>query len=241
MPLLLLCLGTILSSCPASCQPSYSPPPSPGSVAAAWSHLSTRSTMALSRSAPMAPAPSPSESGPEMRSSPSAASGPAQQRLPSLAACVAAADCRVRAQAALLQPSGSSFQTCWFLCLPLRRRCKTVPEPFSYPVRRFLHAQTGSAFTASTDEVPVPSTGTAKEVGPLTSSPSSQGQSSGGNLWRAAYAPGDGQTSLAYPSNPVQYLYINCYVTANKPVLSYLLLHLLTQHFCFENSQQQYL
>ncbi len=24
------------------------------------------------------------------------------------------------------------------------------------------------------------------------------------SLWRAAYAPGDGQTSPAYPSNPVQ-------------------------------------
>ncbi len=48
-------------------------------------------------------------------------------------------------------------------------------------------------------------------------------------MWRAAYALGDGQTSLAYPSNPVQYLYISCYVTANKPVLSYLLLRLLLQ------------
>jgi hypothetical protein len=41
----------------------------------------------------------------------------------------------------------------------------------------------------------------------------------------------DGQTSRVYSSNPVQYLYIscNCYVTANKPVLSYLLLRLLPQ------------
>jgi hypothetical protein len=48
-------------------------------------------------------------------------------------------------------------------------------------------------------------------------------------LWRAAYAPGDGQTSQAYPVNPVQYLYISCYVTANKLVLSYLWLCLLLQ------------
>ncbi len=48
-------------------------------------------------------------------------------------------------------------------------------------------------------------------------------------LWRAAYAPGDGQTSPAYSSNPVQHLYISCYVIANKLVLSYLLLRLL-QH-----------
>jgi hypothetical protein len=44
MPLLLLCLGAILlaPSCPASCQPSSSPPPSSGSVVAVWSHLSSR-------------------------------------------------------------------------------------------------------------------------------------------------------------------------------------------------------
>ncbi len=46
-------------------------------------------------------------------------------------------------------------------------------------------------------------------------------------LWRAAYAPGDGQTSRAYPINPVQYT--SCYVTANKPVLSYLLVRLPPQ------------
>jgi hypothetical protein len=34
---------------------------------------------------------------------------------------------------------------------------------------------TRGAFTASTDAVPIPSTGTAQEVGPLTSSPSSRG------------------------------------------------------------------
>jgi hypothetical protein len=48
-------------------------------------------------------------------------------------------------------------------------------------------------------------------------------------LWRAAYAPGDGQTSSAYSSQPVQYLYISCYVTVNNPVLSYLLSRLLPQ------------
>ncbi len=47
MTLLLPCLGTILdSSCPASCQPSSSPPPSSGSIVAAWSHLSRRSMTA---------------------------------------------------------------------------------------------------------------------------------------------------------------------------------------------------
>jgi hypothetical protein len=48
-------------------------------------------------------------------------------------------------------------------------------------------------------------------------------------VWRAAYAPGDGQTSPAYFSKTVQYMYISCYVIANKLVLSYLLLRLLLQ------------
>jgi hypothetical protein len=37
----------------------------------------------------------------------------------------------------------------------------------------------------------------------------------------------NGQASRMYPINPVQYLYISCYVTANNQVLSYLLLRLL--------------
>ncbi len=86
------------------------------------------------------PAPSPSESGSGMRSLPSAASRLAWPRTPRLAARVAAADHRVHTQAVLLQPSRSCFQTHWFLHLPLRRCHNTVPEPFSYPAGRFLHA-----------------------------------------------------------------------------------------------------
>jgi hypothetical protein len=52
-------------------------------------------------------------------------------------------------------------------------------------------------------------------------------------LWRAAYAPRDGQTSLAYSSQPVQYLYINQLLSVNKLVLSYLLLRLLPQCHIF--------
>jgi hypothetical protein len=48
-------------------------------------------------------------------------------------------------------------------------------------------------------------------------------------LWRAAYAPGDGQTSPAYSSQPVQCLYINRLLSVNKLLLSYLLLCLLPQ------------
>jgi hypothetical protein len=92
---------------------------------------------------------------------------------------------------------------------------------------------TGSTITVATDAVPVPSTGTATEVGPLTSSPPSRGQSSGGALWAPAFTPGDGQTSWVYSSNPVLHLYISCYVTLNKPVLSYLLLRLLPQYYYY--------
>jgi hypothetical protein len=96
----------------------------------------------------------------------------------------------------------------------------------------FCTPGTGGAFKASTDTVPVSSLGTAPEVGPLTSSPPSRGQSSGGALWRAGYIPGDCLTSWVYSTTCVQCLYISCYLSDNKPVLSYLLLCLLP-HFDF--------
>jgi hypothetical protein len=101
--------------------------------------------------------------------------------------------------------------------------------PVFLPTRRggFCTPRTSGAITGSTDEVPVPSTDTATEVGPLTSSPPSRCQSSGGALWTPSYTPGDGQISWVYSSNPVLHLYISCYITVNKPVLSYLLLRLL--------------
>jgi hypothetical protein len=139
--LLFLFLGTILvPSCPASCQPSSSPPPLSGSVMAAWSHLSSRSMTAPMPFCAVAPAPSPSKSGHRTRSSPSAASRPVRQQTSSLAARVTAADCWVRALA-VLQPSGSRFQTHWYLHLTFHRRLETVLEPFSYPARRFLQSR----------------------------------------------------------------------------------------------------
>ncbi len=48
-------------------------------------------------------------------------------------------------------------------------------------------------------------------------------------VWTPAYTPGDGQTSWVYSTNTVLPLYISCYVTVNKPVLSYLSLCLLLQ------------
>ncbi len=137
-----LCLGTILApSCRTSCQATSLPPPSSGSIGAASSHPFSCSKTAPTPSCAAGPASSPSESGPGMRSSPSAASRLARPGTPRLAARVAAADHRVRTQAVLPQPSGSRFQTRWFLHLPLRCRHETVPEPFSYPARRFLHAR----------------------------------------------------------------------------------------------------
>jgi hypothetical protein len=81
-----------------------------------------------------------------------------------------------------------------------------------FPTRRggFCMPGTGSALTGATDKVPVSSTGTAKEVGPLISSPSSRGQSSGGALWTPAYIPSYGQTSRMYSSNPGRYMYSAC-------------------------------
>jgi hypothetical protein len=48
-------------------------------------------------------------------------------------------------------------------------------------------------------------------------------------LWRAGYIPGDRLTSWVYSTTCVQYLYTSCYISDNKPVLSYLLLCLLPQ------------
>jgi hypothetical protein len=142
MFLLFLCPGTILApSCRTSCQATSSPPPSSRSVGAASSHPFTRSMTAPTPSYVADSAPSPSKWGSKMRSSPSAASRPARPRTPRLAARIAAAGRRVRTQAALPPPSGSRFQTRWFLHLPPWRHHKMVPEPFSYPARRFLHAR----------------------------------------------------------------------------------------------------
>jgi hypothetical protein len=196
MFLLSLCLGTILApSCQESCQLSSSLPPSSESVGAAWSHLSSRSYDGPYAILRRCPAPSPSESGPGTRSLPSATSRPARPRPPSLA------DRWVHAQAALPQPSGSRSQTRWFLHLPLRRRHETVPEPFSYPVRRFLHAWDRWRHHR------LHRCGTRPVNGPrhrgwtsgLFSFQLSQG--SRGGLWRPAYTLMDDHTSWVYSSN----------------------------------------
>jgi hypothetical protein len=139
MFLLFPCLGTILvASCPVSCQPSFSPAPSSGSIVAASSHLYSRSSTTPTLFCAAGPAPSPSKLGPGMRSSLSAVSRPARLRTPSLAG-------RGRPQG--LHPSGPaatkqvSFSDLLVSSPSSLCRHEMVPERFSYPARRFLHAR----------------------------------------------------------------------------------------------------
>jgi hypothetical protein len=119
-------------------------------------------------------------------------------------------------QTVLPQPSGSHFRPTGFFTFPSGAATRRFWNRFPTWQGGFCMPRTGGAITGATDVVPVPSTGTATEVGPLTSSPPGRGQSSGGALWTPAYTPGDGQTSWVYSTNPVLHLYISCYVTVNK-------------------------
>ncbi len=78
-----------------------------------------------------------------------------------------------------------------------------------FPTRRggFCTPRTGGAFTGATDVVPVPSTGTATEVRPLTSSPSGRGQARGEPCGHLPTPLVGGQTSRVYSSNAGQYMY----------------------------------
>jgi hypothetical protein len=73
-------------TCPVSCQPSCSLPPSSGSAGAVWFRPFSRSTMAPMQSFTAAPAPSPSESGRGTRWLPSASVRLARPRTPGPAA-----------------------------------------------------------------------------------------------------------------------------------------------------------
>jgi hypothetical protein len=187
---------------------------------------------------PPDPAPSPSESGPGTRLSPSAASRLSRPRTPRLAGRVTAADRWVRNQAALPQPSRSCFQTHWFLNVLLKHRHETVPEPFSYLARRFLHARHRRRHHRCHRRSTCPVNGHCHR-GWTSDLYSSQLRPELGEAlwrWKPAYAPGDSQTSRVYSNNPVLHLYISCFVTVNKPVLLYLLLRLLPKskdNYCF--------
>jgi hypothetical protein len=231
----LLCLGTILApSCPASCQLSCSPPPSSGSVGAAWFHPFGRSTTAPTRFCAADPSPSPSESGRGTRWSPSAASRLARPRTPRLAARVAAADRQVRTQAVLPQPSGSRFQTHWSLHLLLPWHChETVPEPFSYPARRFLHARDRRRHHRCHRHGTRPVNGH-RHRGWISDLFSQLRPELGGSPvdtclhpWSAVRPAGCTPTHWTVH---VQCLYISCYLSVNKPVLSYLSSRLLPHY-----------
>ncbi len=126
--------------------------------------------------------------------------------------------------------AGLVFRPTDFYTFPSSAAMRRSRNRFPTQQGGFFMPETGGVITGATDAVPIPSTGTATEVGPLTSSPTSRGQSSGGALWTPAYTPGDGQTSWVYSNNPVLHLYISCYVTVNKPVLWYPSLRLLPQY-----------
>jgi hypothetical protein len=149
-------LGTILAPCcPASCQPRSSPPPSSASVGAAWSHLCSRYTTAPTPSCAVAPAPSPSELGHGMRSSPSATSRPARQWTPSLAARIAAADRWARAQAVRPQPSGSRFQTAGVYTFP--SGAASIRSRNRFPTREEVFARPGPATPSQVPQTRYPS------------------------------------------------------------------------------------
>jgi hypothetical protein len=141
----LLCLGTILApTCPASCQPSCSPPPSSGSIVPAWLQ---DEVVTVSR----------------------------------LKACMAVdatpGSLRHRDRPPGSHP-GSPAATKWVSFSDLLVSLPFPPAPprdgprtvFLPGEEVFARPGTNCAFT---DAVPIPSMGTATEVGPLTSSPPS--------------------------------------------------------------------
>jgi hypothetical protein len=164
-----------------SCQLSSSPPLSSGSIMAASSTSPATLRWPLCRSVPRTPLlhhPSQVQGQVHLRQLPQSLHGcgrsawkPASPR--QTARFVPKQSCRNRA-GPVFRPTG--FFT-FFSGAAMRwsRNCfPTWQGGFCMP-------GTGGIFTVSTDRVPVPSKGTPTEVRPLTSSPSSQGQSSGGS------------------------------------------------------------
>ncbi len=107
---------------------------------AASSHLSSCSTTASTPFCAVAPAPSPSDSGHGTRSSPSAASRTLRQRTPSLAAR-ASQTARFAPRQSCHNQGGLIFRPAGISTFPSGAASGTVPEPFSYLARRFLHAR----------------------------------------------------------------------------------------------------
>jgi hypothetical protein len=182
------------------------------------------------------PTPSPSGLGRGKSSSPSAVSRPTRKWMPHLAIRDSSAHQRASAQAVLPPPSGSRFQTRWFLHLLPRWRQTTVQELFFRLRTGFLHALDRQCHPGlHSSGTPAPLAVTVSESGPLTSPPAGRRQSAGVALWRPAMPLVDGQTSWPCTLATLYTVYspcicISCYVLSNKLVLSYLLLVLLPQY-----------
>jgi hypothetical protein len=188
-------------------------PPSSGCAEAASSRLST----APRPSCGVDPAPSPSGLGRGMRSSPSAASRPKQKQTPHLAVRDAVDDCRASAQAVPPPPSGSCFHTCWFLRLPLLRRCQAMVQ------KQFFLSGTG--FLDALDQRRHPSlhsrgtcTVSGHRLRDWTSDLSSCRPMP--ELWGSSVEtwlhPWLMSNQLVYSSTLVQTSYISCYVFSNQ-------------------------
>ncbi len=141
-----------------------------------WVRRSGPSLMALSPFFIGVPTPSPSESGPETRSSPSATSRLALQRTPGLTVYIpqltaghAPRRSRCHQVGLVFRPAGiiTFFGAAW----KRSRNC--------FPTQRggFCMPGTSGAFTASTAAVPAMPAGITAEVRPLASYPSNRGQS----------------------------------------------------------------
>jgi hypothetical protein len=174
MFLLFLCPGTILaSSCQASCQPSSSLPPSSGSVGAVSYHPFSRSITAPMPSCAAAPALSPSKLGPGTRLLPLAVLRLARPR----DATPGSQRCRGRLPGS--HPCGPATTKRVSFSDPLVSSPSPPAPPRDGPGTVFLPSEEVSrcpglavpSQVPQTRAVPIPSTGTATEVGPLTSSP----------------------------------------------------------------------
>jgi hypothetical protein len=177
MFLLFPCLGTILApSCPASCQPSFSPSPSSGSIVAASSYLSSRFTTAPTLFCATDLAPSLSEFGPGTRSLPQPPQGlhgyVLQAWQPESPRQTAGFALRwsCRDQAGLVFKPAGLFT--FFSDAAIKRSRNRFPTRWE----GFWTSRTGGAFTVFTEAVPVLSMGIATKVRPLTSPPSTQAQ-----------------------------------------------------------------
>jgi hypothetical protein len=176
--------------------------------------------MAHTLSCTVGPAHSPSESGPGMRSSPSAGSSPAWMRTLSPAVCNATANSPAPAPAHF---NGSRFQTPWSLHLHTRSSRVNAQESFFLPLCRGVFAcprpvapsqppqqwypQRQRRLQARIDLLPRPH----------------RGKSLGGTLWRACYAHGpvgQGTAACCVQCTPCTDNSLDCIYSAMYSVLN---------------------